>query len=85
MTARDARGRFVSDDTFAAERVLEAAVREAVAILRRGLYKSAEIDPAQGGIERVARRHIEADHRFLAKRALEHAAHAVEPLLRSAS
>lgn len=84
MTARDSRGRFVSPDAAAAERVLQRAVEEAIAVLRRGLYKSAEIDPAQGGIERVARRHIEADHRFLAKRALEHAAHAAEPLLRGA-
>jgi hypothetical protein len=73
MTTRDARGRFVSADVAAAERVLEAAVREAVSLLRFGLY-------LDNGTRRV-----ESDHRHLAARTLENAAHAVEPLLRSAS
>lgn len=70
MAERDNRGRFVNADRAAADRVLEAAVREAVTVLRRGLYG-----------ERGARR-VEADHRILAAMALEHAAHAAAPLLR---
>lgn len=72
MTTRDARGRFVSADIAAAERVLEAAVREAVRHLRAGLYG------------RRGERMVEADHRHLATRALANAAHAVAPLLREA-
>jgi hypothetical protein len=73
MSTRDARGRFVSADVAAAERVLEAAVREAVGLLRFGLYDD-------NGTRRV-----ESDHRHLAARVLRTAAHAVEPLLRAAS
>jgi hypothetical protein len=69
MTTRDARGRFTNADHAAAERVIEAAVREAVRLLRRGLYG-----------DRGARR-VEADHRHMATVVLEHAAHAAGPLL----
>ena len=72
MTARDSRGRFQNADVAAAERVLEAAVREAVAILR-----------ATGGVP--ASCEIAVTGRILAEDTLAHAAHAVEPLLRSAS
>ena len=69
MTARDARGRFVSADVAAAERVLEAAVWEAIGLLRFGLY----LDDGT--------RRVESDHRHLATRVLANAAHAVAPLL----
>ena len=70
MTARDNRGRFQNADVAAAERVLEAAVREAVAIL-------AGIDSLEPGPKYSARKRSQA--------VLAHAAHAAEPLLRSAS
>ena len=72
MTARNTQGRFVNADHAAAERVIEAAVREAVTLLRRGLYGP-----------RGARK-VEADHLFIARGHLAHAGHAASLLLERA-
>ena len=80
MTARNSKGQFVSPDAAAAERVLERAVEEAIAMLRRGLYREV-ISTIDGRVVKVVKG-IEADHKWTARQALLHAAHAVEPLLR---
>ena len=60
-------------DQQAAERLLKAAVREAMHLLRRGLYG-----------DRGARQ-VEADHQYLATRVLTHAAYGADLLLERAS
>lgn len=86
MTARNAQGRFVNADHAAAERVIEAAVREAVTLLRRGLYRGF-VTYGEGGRTGTPRRYrgVEADHRHQATQVLAHAGHAASLLLERAS
>lgn len=71
MTPRDSRGRFISANVAAAERALEAAVAEAIDLLRRGTYRD--------GIGAQ----VEADHIHMAKRTLLAAAQTAELLGRA--
>ena len=80
MTARDRHGKFVNADHAAAERVIEAAVREAVTLLRRGLYR-AEVVSWDGEKLLPSIVRVEADHRHLATQVLAHAGHAASLLL----
>lgn len=85
MSNRDKGGRFVSAEQARrnlAEQVIEENVRAAIEILRRGIYR---VDGKRGVHRDNHASFVEADHRIAATLRLEHAAHAVEPLLRSAS
>ena len=76
MTARDSRGRFVSPDAAAAERVLQRAVEEAIERLTVRRSRIALVQPG-GGCEVVT--DTEPSRQILL-----HAAKACEPLLRGA-
>jgi hypothetical protein len=74
--ARDARGRFANPDVAAAERVLEAAVEEAVALLSSAPVPE-KPDGWLAGIRKVSR--------VRAEQVLAHAGHAADLLLERAS